>query len=164
MDQHSQSHGVWDWTARIHASQTELKCSYNVIIFTGSPPEDPKEWLICPQFVGKLAVHVPAGRGYGRRMRSDNDIVEGFVHLSQAIAQRSGLASLEPEQVVPYLKQSLTWRVQELDDTPVELQSLEVVVFATPLAVPPGGQFPVPGESQRYDDITRGKKGGSRNE
>lgn len=110
----SQSHGVWDWTARIHASQTELKHSYNVIIFIGSPPEDPREWPICPQFVGKLSVHVPAtgGGGYGRRTRSD--IVEGFVHLSQAIAQRSGLASLDPEEVVPYLKQNLAWRAQEV--------------------------------------------------
>ena len=42
------------------------------------------------------------------------------------------------------------------------LESLEVVVFATPMSFPPGSIFPVPGQATRYNRITYGRAGGSR--
>ena len=83
-----------------------------VIIFLGNVPSDPEEWLSCPEFVGKHSVLV-SGRKYTRHSDGD-DTTEGFVHLSNAIVKRSGLNSLEPEDVVPYLKENISWRVQKV--------------------------------------------------
>ena len=55
----------------------------------------------------------------------------------------------------------LILRPVQMDTTPIEPDSLEVVVFATPLTFPPGGMFPLPGERRQYNTITYGRKGGS---
>ena len=50
----------------------------------------------------------------------------------------------------------------QADGEVAELQSLEVSVIATLLSLPPGTFFPVPGQTRRYNGITHGKAGGSR--
>ena len=53
----------------------------------------------------------------------------------------------------------------QVNGVPVPLEnvpSLEVVVVATHLSLPPGEVFPVPGETVHHHDITRGRQGGSR--
>ena len=44
----------------------------------------------------------------------------------------------------------------------VDLESLEVTVIATPLTYPPDAIFPVPGSATRYNGVTYGRRGGSR--
>jgi tyrosinase len=41
-------------------------------------------------------------------------VVEGFVHLNDGIIEHSGLDSLEPDVVEPYLKHNLHWRIQKV--------------------------------------------------
>lgn len=103
---------LWEWTAQIHAAECELGSTFSVIIFIGNVPSDPEEWLSCPEFVGKYSVLV-GGRKYTKRIQGDN-LTEGFVHLNVAVAKRSGLGSLDPEEVVPYLEKTLNWRVQKV--------------------------------------------------
>ena len=43
-----------------------------------------------------------------------------------------------------------------------ELPSLEILVAATPLTLEPGAQFPTPGETQFYPEVTAGRPGGAR--
>jgi tyrosinase len=100
---------VWEWTARIHASKSEYDTSFNVILFLGGVPKNPEEWLTSPRLVGKHSVMVRGG--FGSRAP---DITEGFVHLDNGIAKHSGLTSLEPKEVVPYLTKELDWRVQKV--------------------------------------------------
>ena len=38
-------------------------------------------------------------------------VIEGFVHLNEAIARLSHLNSFDPSAVKPYLQQNLHWRV-----------------------------------------------------
>ncbi|CAA7270513.1 unnamed protein product [Cyclocybe aegerita] len=141
----------------------------NVTSGTGPPasssriPEDPEDWLCSDNFVGAHHAFVNSSAGRCANCRGQGDLVEeGFVHLDNAIAQFSGLNSLEPSVVEPYLTQALQWRVQKIDGTPVELDSLEVAVLCTSLSYPPGAMFPVPGEPRRYNGITHGRLGGSR--
>lgn len=100
---------VWEWTARIHARKSEYDTSYNVILFLAGVPKDPEEWLTSPHLIGKHSVMVHGG--FGCR---GPDITEGFVHLDNGIAKHSGLTSLEPKEVVPYLTKELDWRVQKV--------------------------------------------------
>ena len=50
----------------------------------------------------------------------------------------------------------------QADEEAAELQSLEVTVIGTPLSMPPGALFPIPGERHHYHGITEGQPGGSR--
>ncbi|KAF8162592.1 hypothetical protein B0H34DRAFT_691940 [Crassisporium funariophilum] len=162
----------WEWSARIHFKTHELGSSFTVCVFLGAVPEDPQEWLISRNLVGRHSAYVggidgnrfvnPVLGGRHAYGGERTDIDEGFVQLNRGIFEHSGFASLEPETVVPYLTKELKWRVQKSDSTPAELESLELVVFATALTYPPGEIFPVPEKSRRFNGITYGRPGGSR--
>ncbi|KAF8874304.1 tyrosinase [Mucidula mucida] len=153
----------WDWTARIEFKKYELGCSFSVLLFLGAVPEDPEDWLCSENLAGAHHAFVNSSAGRCANCRGQGDLLaEGFVHLDNAIAQHSGLGSLEPGVVEPYLTQALQWRVQKVDGTPADLESLEVSVVCTPLSYPPGSMFPVPGEPRSYNGITHGRPGGCR--
>jgi tyrosinase len=102
-----------DWTVRIHFKKYELGGSFAVLIFLGQVPNDPSQWRTCPTFVGSHHAFVNSAASQCDNCRSQADIVvEGFVHLNSAIAERSGLSSYDPNVVAPYLKENLHWRVQ----------------------------------------------------
>jgi tyrosinase len=106
---------LWEWTARIEFNKYELGVSFSVPIFLGAVPEDPQEWLVSPNFVGAHHAYVNSTAVLrANRQNQGNPVVEGFVHLNKAITQHSGLGSLEPAVVEPYLTQKLDWRVQKV--------------------------------------------------
>ena len=177
-------HGLWDWTARIEFKKYEVGSSFSVLIFLGQVPDNPREWRTSHNFVGALHSFVNSAAASCSNCSNQQDmVVEGFVHLNHAIAQHSGLGSFEPDVIEPYLTEALRWRVLKVvyslfasawcsfyclpfffqsNGTPVELESLEVVVIATPLSYPPSAMFPVPGRAHRHHRITHGRSGGSR--
>lgn len=107
--------GLWDWTARVEFRKYELGVSFSVLVFLGQVPEDPNEWLVSPNFVGAHHAFVNTAAGHCANCRNQGALVEeGFIHLNQAIAEHSGLSSLEPEVVEPYLTEQLQWRVQKV--------------------------------------------------
>jgi len=116
---HKAEHGdegptvINDWTCRIHCKKYELGGSYWVLIFLGEVPEDPSKWRTCSTFVGGHYCFVNSAADKCSNCRTQADlVVEGFVHLNNAIASRSGLSSYDPSVVTPYLKENLHWRVQ----------------------------------------------------
>ncbi|KAK7036243.1 tyrosinase [Favolaschia claudopus] len=155
----------WEWTARIRIKKYEIGGSFLVELFLGSVPEDPRHWRTSPHFVGAHHVFANSVPERCANCRNNRDVeVEGFVHLNDGIIEHSGLDSLEPEVVVPYLTHNLHWRVQKAGGEPVDLadvQSLEILVIATPLSFPPESDFPVPGESEHHHGITHGRPGGA---
>ena len=175
------NHGFWDWTARVEFKKHELGGSFSVLIFLGEVPEDPKQWNVSPAYVGGVYAFVNSVTGRCANSGNQADAVqEGFVHLNTGISQHSGLGSLDPDAVEPYLAKALKWRVQKVfyfisfqvhldahyfyqsNGDVAQLESLEVVVIATPLSYPPGAMFPVPGQARRHNHITYGQPGGSR--
>ena len=106
---------IWDWTARVEFKKYELGTSFSVFIFLNQVPENPRDWRVSPYLVGGHHAFVnstPIKCANCRNQR--NIVVEGFVHLNHAIAERSGLGSLEPNVVEPYLTNNLYWRVQKV--------------------------------------------------
>jgi len=102
--------GLYEWTARIECKTFELFSSYSVLIFLGHVPDDPEEWQVSPNYVGSHFAFVNSA-GCEDRQDKPDIVTEGFVHLNQAIVRHSGLKSLEPDAVVPYLTKNLHWRV-----------------------------------------------------
>ncbi|KZV69786.1 Di-copper centre-containing protein [Peniophora sp. CONT] len=164
------SGGVYNWVARVRVKKYELGASFSVLFFLGKPadiPTDVAAWRSSPAFVGGHHVFVNTAATHCANCRRQSElIVEGYVHLDRAIARdASSLGSFEPRVIVPYLKENLQWRVQKNHGPAVELEqlpSLEITVAATPLALEPGAQFPTPGETRFYPEITAGRPGGSR--
>jgi tyrosinase len=124
---HQAEHGregptvIHDWTARIHFKKYELGGSFSVLIFVGEVPENPSQWRTSPSFVGIHAAFVNSAASQCSNCRSQADIViEGFVHLNSTLVRRSrsGLPSLEPNVVTPYLKNNLHWRIQAVRNSP----------------------------------------------
>ncbi|KAI0304304.1 tyrosinase [Multifurca ochricompacta] len=157
---------VHDWVARIHFKKYELGESFAVLIFLGEVPADASLWRTSPSFVGAHVAFVNSAADQCANCSEQADIVaEGFVHLNTAIAKRSGLSSLDPSVVSPYLQENLHWRIQSVDRSAVEgdrLPSLEIAVAATPLTQEPGSVFPIAGEPHYHHHITHGRQGGSR--
>jgi tyrosinase len=109
------SNVINDWSTRIHVKKHELSGSFSVLIFLGEVPEDPEEWCTSPSFVGAHHAFVNGAADQCDNCRSQEDlVVEGFIHLNLAIAERSGLPSYEPSVVHPYLKDNLSWRIQSV--------------------------------------------------
>ena len=109
------NHGLWDWTARIEFKKYELSTSFSALVFLGQVPENPQDWRTSPNYVG--AVHAFVNSAPGRCANCTNQaniVVEGFVHLNHAIVRLSGLTSLEPNVIEPYLTDALQWRVQKV--------------------------------------------------
>lgn len=98
------------WTTRIRCNEHELDRSFSVLVFLGDVPKDPSEWDITPSFVGAYDVYI----GRSGTKDGESNTVEGFVGLNKAIARLSGLSSLDPEAVVPYLERNLRWRVRKV--------------------------------------------------
>jgi len=109
------NHGLYDWVARIQFKKFEIGTSFSVPIFLGAVPDDPKEWLTSPNFVGAHHAFVNDNPEECENCRNQADIVEeGFVHLDAAILKHSGLKSLENDVVAPYLTKELNWRVMKV--------------------------------------------------
>ncbi|GAW02360.1 tyrosinase [Lentinula edodes] len=136
----------WEWTARVQVKKYEIGGSFKVLFFLGSVPSDPKEWATDPHFVGAFHGFVNSSAERCANCRRQQDVVlEGFVHLNEGIANISNLNSFDPIVVEPYLKENFHWRVQKVSGEVVNLDaatSLEVVVVATRLELPPGEIFP----------------------
>ena len=117
---HSQHSSVdnpsfWEWTARVEFKKYELGTSFSVLIFLDQVPENPQEWHISPNYVGGHHAFVNSVANRCGNCRNQQDlVVEGFVHLNHGIAKHSGLGSLAPNFVEPYLKNNLHWRVQKV--------------------------------------------------
>lgn len=110
------SRALYEWTARIECQKFELGCSYSVIIFLGQVPDNPKEWKTSPNFVGAHNAFVNNAIGDSSYHERDA-VTEGFVHLDRAILRHSGLRTLDPDVVVPYLTKNLNWRVLKVKNT-----------------------------------------------
>ena len=102
----------WDWTARIHVKKYEVGGSFSVLLFLGTVPANPAEWRTSPHYVGAHHAFVNSTPQRCANCRRQGDLViEGFVHLNEAIARLSHLNSFDPSAVKPYLQQNLHWRV-----------------------------------------------------
>jgi len=148
-----------EWSARVRCDKYELGDSFSVIFFVVTVPHNPAEWTSSPYYVGSF--HVFGGEGPSDNRSQPDYNIQGFVHLDDGLIKHSGQRTLEPDVVVPFLTDNLHWRVQKTDGTVVELSTMEVMVLATPVTLPPGARFPVYGEPRPYPSITRGRPGGS---
>jgi tyrosinase len=165
-----------DWTARIQVEKYALNGSFSTYIFLGPVPSDSSEWYSSPSFVGSDSVfsdHQALGvqsDGVGhcancQQQAAARVVVEGFVHLNTALARRiadpdENITSFEPVDVVPYLKEHLSWRVLSGHNAPIAaagIPSLDVEVSATPMWIRHGDKIRSYGQPEFFPEVTEGR-------
>ncbi|KAJ7839882.1 photo-regulated tyrosinase [Mycena leptocephala] len=165
-----------DWTARIQVEKYALNGSFSTYIFLGPVPSDSSEWYSSPSFVGSDSVfsdHQALGvqsDGVGhcancQQQAAARVVVEGFVHLNTALARRiadldENITSFEPVDVVPYLKEHLSWRVLSGHNAPIAaagIPSLDVQVSATPMWIRHGDKIRSYGQPEFFPEVTEGR-------
>ncbi|KJA16020.1 hypothetical protein HYPSUDRAFT_148428 [Hypholoma sublateritium FD-334 SS-4] len=152
------AHGKWDWTARIRVKKFEVGCSFQIVLFLGTVPSDPKQWNLSPRVAGTYCILVNESVSNCANCASQSEFVEqGYIPLNRGISKLSGLSSLDPAGVVAYLTANLYWKAQKVDGTPADTPSLEVTVFCTPLSYPAGATAPVGGTPVGYPSCTSGR-------
>ncbi|KAJ8453836.1 hypothetical protein ONZ51_g13376 [Trametes cubensis] len=157
---------LWEWTVRIRVKKYEVGRSFSVLIFLGSVPEHPDDWITSPTYVGAHHAFVNSvSQRCANCVRRTSVTIEGFVHLNDAISRHTSAHFFEPEVMKWYLQRELSWRVRRMDGSPVDpdsLESLEVAVFAQPLTSPEyGSSFFMSGTPEYYPEITDDHIGGS---
>ncbi len=109
------AHGNYDWTARIRVKKFEVGCSFQVLLFLGTVPTDPKQWILSPTLAGTYCILVNEDISNCANCVSQSKFVEqGYIHLNRGISKFSGLGSLNPAGVVDYLTANLHWKVQKV--------------------------------------------------
>ncbi|KAJ7871304.1 hypothetical protein B0H13DRAFT_1895798 [Mycena leptocephala] len=165
-----------DWTARIQVEKYALNGSFSTYIFLGPVPSDSSEWYSSPSFVGSDSVfsdHQALGvqsDGVGhcancQQQAAARVVVEGFVHLNTALARRiadpdENITSFDPVDVVPYLKEHLSWRVLSGHNAPIAaagIPSLDVQVSATPMWIRHGDKIRSYGQPEFFPEVTEGR-------
>ena len=98
----------------MHINKYDLEGEgFNILVFVGTVPEEARQWRSSASYVGSHSVL--RGRLPSDGNKSDERYVtEGFIPLNAALAKQTDLKSFEPDDVVPYLKENLHWRVQKV--------------------------------------------------
>jgi tyrosinase len=124
-----------DWLALVKMP-ADIKISYSVRAFLGTPDADPKNWPTDPNYVGQIA-------SLSSPRMSSTTILTGHISLTNKLAAKfaSGdLKSLDKSAVTDWLKTNFHWRIQALDFTEIPREhppkGLNVTVFSVPVHLP----------------------------
>ncbi|VDC03107.1 unnamed protein product [Peniophora sp. CBMAI 1063] len=121
-----------DWTVRVEVDKFALGGkTFSVLIFLGDVPSNPTQWRSATSFVGSVTAFATPLANTGQP-----SLIEGFVHLNEYIAKHSGLHSYDPDEVKPYLKSNLKFRIQTAtyqSVSPGDVPSLEITVASSPV-------------------------------
>jgi tyrosinase len=146
-----QSH-FHDWFVNIQLEKYAVKQSCNIYVFIGDVPADPEQWGTHPNLVGSHCIFANrievTGCGKCHSDARARMTVGGTIPLTHALANHFGCVSvLEPEAVVPFLKEKLSIRVRTIDGQVIDtkdIPSLKVITGNTVVETPASAdQFPV---------------------
>ncbi|KXX72895.1 Tyrosinase [Madurella mycetomatis] len=166
-----------DWIVNVRAQKHGLGQPFRVIVFLGPFDEsDPAGWDMEFNCVGRVSVLARGGETTQCAKchvdAADELMVSGTVPLTSALLQDimededSGLTSLRPEEVVPYLREKLTWKVTLFDGEERDVAAvpgLKVSVASTEVTI--DEEDGLPDYSDEYTihaEVTEGKPAGLR--
>jgi tyrosinase len=172
-----------EWIVNIRALKHGLDQTFRVMVFLGplsapsssSSPSSidatttsPEDWDLDPNCVGRVSI-LGQSEIHCSKCRSDKDnalVVSGTVPLTTALLAHvvaGRLASLEPADVVPYLRENLAWRVSVFsgeEKDAAQVPGLSVGVCSTQVAIGPDGMPSYSGVYVLHPEATTGRAGG----
>ncbi|KAL8909379.1 MAG: hypothetical protein Q9207_000214 [Kuettlingeria erythrocarpa] len=149
------------WFANIRVQLSSMNSPFFVHLFLGDAPADPTDWSFAPNLVASHSVVDTSLLNAGSSGISTK--LYGQIPLNRALLA-AGNSVLAPANIVPFLTDQLSWRLQNTDDTSLdvgEVPSLNIHVVGQEVKQRVAeDQFPEYGQTQVYKLITAGKAGG----
>lgn len=148
-----------EWVANIHAKKQALNSTFFIDLFLGDAPTDTTTWSYASNLVGTMSVFAsPGGAMAGMDMSAGH--TSGTIPLTSALAQKVGsgeLASLEPQDVEPYLLKNLHYGIIMADGLVVEpedVAGLGIMIVSSCVQVPSSAEeLPRWGEVEFHFDL-----------
>ncbi|KAL8944234.1 MAG: hypothetical protein Q9211_000664 [Gyalolechia sp. 1 TL-2023] len=149
------------WFANVRVQKSAATSPFFVHLFLGAVPTDPATWSFAPNLVGSHSVVDTS------LLSSANPnlpaTLYGQIPLNHALLA-AGNSDLAPSNVIPILTSSLNWRLQNLDDSPLDVgqvPSLKIHIVGQEVKqTARADQFPEYGPLKVFRQVTRGKYGG----
>jgi tyrosinase len=155
----------------MRAQKHGLGASFRLLVFLGPfAAGSPEDWDTEFNCVGRVSVlgrdasTTQCGRCVGDA--ADELMVSGTVPLTSALLQdivEGDVADLSEENVVPYLKERLAWRVTLFDGQEVDVANvpgLKVSVASTTVTIGEDGLPDYDGQYKVWPEVTAGITGG----
>ncbi|KAB8292555.1 hypothetical protein EYC80_008264 [Monilinia laxa] len=159
-----------EYIANIRAPKHILHQTYRVRIFLGDFDSDPTTWATEQATIGTFSSFGkdPQTTGCGKCIKDEarSLMISGTVPLTPILLklyQKGDLGSLETENVIPYLRQNLHWRVTLADGTEIdrgEVQGLKISVVSTEVSCAQGGFPEYSGHYEVHSEVTGGRPAG----
>lgn len=103
-----------EWSARIRAVKGDLKDISSVLIFVGERPDNEKDFLTSPNYLGSFDPFVNALTAQCSNCADTQDeSVQGFVHMSSGLVERD-VDIHDIGAVEVYLRKNLNWAVRKV--------------------------------------------------
>ncbi|KXT05280.1 hypothetical protein AC579_8065 [Pseudocercospora musae] len=155
-----------DYAANIISNKHALGKSYGIYLFVGDVDDsDPCSWGTSPNLAGVQAPFTSLSEGPDPSKPGIK--ISGTVPLTDTLLEKvkSGeLKSMDEDDVGPYLKEKLQWRVATFDSKPVPVENMpDLSVVVTMAMIKPAeseDQFPERSELRELEHITKGRPGG----
>ncbi|KAJ4858276.1 common central domain of tyrosinase domain-containing protein [Trichoderma breve] len=119
--QHRRPSGLWkgspEWIANVYVNHGALDGSFSIYLFAGQPPGDAGTWGIAPNLIGSVGIFTMSG------MSGSHSKISGTVPLTIALMRLVDLGALqdtESSSVVPFLQQTLHFRIASIDNKEVD--------------------------------------------
>jgi tyrosinase len=158
----AQNGSLYQYVANVQTPRYALESSYTIYLFHNDPAtEDPAEWVLDSNLIGPIGVLASSN------MNSDLLIVNS-VPLTRTLSDQvaaGALPSLAEALVVPYLEQSLKWRIVGSSGSIIDPDSLDgflVSVYASTASQPASdSELPTWSAFIPLAQITENKAGGA---
>ncbi|KAM0516939.1 hypothetical protein ACHAPE_005051 [Trichoderma viride] len=136
-----------EWIANVHVNHGALDGSFTVYFFAGGTPDDILNWGVASNLIGSVGIFTMNGMG------SSQSKMSGTAPLTMALMKQvdqGAIRDLEPDSVVPFLQQSLHFRVVDIDNEEVDpalVTGLYVAISSTRVGLPESdSEFPAWGQ------------------
>ncbi|KAK1758806.1 Di-copper centre-containing protein [Echria macrotheca] len=158
-----------DWSVNVRAIKHILSKPYQIIVFDGDFSPEPAHWTSehnKVDTVGVLGTGSDTACAKCREDQANDQSITGVVSLTSALVQdytEGRLASLKPEDVVPYLTANLHWRVlvDGVTDVPrEEVPGLVVCVSSATVGFDENGLPRYSTDHTLHPEITDGRPAG----
>ncbi|KAH9484704.1 Tyrosinase [Psilocybe cubensis] len=158
-----------EWSVRVECEKYEVGGSFSLYVFMSKEvPSNHTEWLFHPSFAGTFDVFAnPNPEKCANCTAHADQTIKGFIHINKKYLERSKKKTLDPEVVIPYLKEHISWGVIKANGEVADIKkftTLNVTVICTPLTFSDGAKYPTEGRPKVYPEITRGRVGGHRDD
>jgi tyrosinase len=159
-----------EYICNIRAPKHILNQTYRVHIFLGPFTPELKTWHTQDALVGTFVVlgkdQATTGCAKCKKDSDANLMITGTVPLTAALLKEynaGNLGGMGKENVLPYLKENLHWRVTLADGSEKdrgEVAGLKVMVVSTEVALPVGGFPRFSGVYEVHPEVTEGRPAG----